>query len=233
MYKKITHNITEEHFAHPLAAELKKKVDKIIVKSTPPKATLPDSPETALHFAVHGLIANLASGVRNYTVAELGGLGDAAYIASKLLTDIKEFSPTLAAYYSTKVGDEAVMHLTDFAKTFVEIVTAAKADKDISKATLVALSHLDSLAKVLSMVNPTLWPESTVKEYLHQYATNVIDQVKARVKKDWVADAKAYESALNLLMNGPVAEGALRGNPDFATVFASGIAKQFPALFTN
>ena len=33
MYKKITHQIVEEHFAHPIAAELKKNVEKIKPKS--------------------------------------------------------------------------------------------------------------------------------------------------------------------------------------------------------
>jgi hypothetical protein len=35
MYKKITHHIVEEHFDHPIAAELKKKIDK-----TKPTATI-------------------------------------------------------------------------------------------------------------------------------------------------------------------------------------------------
>jgi galactokinase/mevalonate kinase-like predicted kinase len=34
MYKRVTHTITEEHFGHAMAAEIKKVVDKTIV---PPK----------------------------------------------------------------------------------------------------------------------------------------------------------------------------------------------------
>lgn len=41
MYKKITHNITEEHYAHPLAAELKKSVEKKIVSQEPMPSPTP------------------------------------------------------------------------------------------------------------------------------------------------------------------------------------------------
>jgi len=235
MYKKITHNITEEHFAHPLAADLKKKVDKLNpplpVKPTP-KATVMITPETQLHMTAHEFFGKLVWGVRNYIISALSNADDTTYVATRLLKDIKDLSPILATYYSKKIGDDAVIHLTAFANIVTELVTAAKAGKDITKLTVSAFGHLDDLANVISVANPTHWPEAVVKEYLHTYFTHVIEQVTNRIKKDWEADMVASTKASNVLTSGPVTEGILKGMPDFSNVFAEGIIKQFPAAFT-
>lgn len=234
MYKKITHNITEEHFAHPIAAELKKKIDKTIVSPTP-KTKLPakTSSETALYLASHELFGKLYAGVRDYLVAALEGAPDTEYITKQLLSDINKFGPVIAGYYSTQVGDEVALHLTEFAKTFTELVTAAKMGKDYAKLTTISLSHLDNLARVLGRINPAHWPEATVKEYLYEYASYVLEQVKSRVRRDWESDRIAKENSSKVLMSGPITTGKLSGKQDLANVFASGLISQFPALFTS
>jgi hypothetical protein len=230
MYKKITHNIVEEHFAHPMAAELKKKVDKTVAPTPKPKVSI--TPEGNLHMAVHELMGKLAWGIRNYIVSTLGGIDDAAFIEASILKDIQDLSPVFTTYYSKTVADESLKHLTEFANAFCEVVKLAKAGKDYTKQAEVALSHADMLAKVLSTANPKNWPEEVVKEYLHQYATHLIAQITARMKKDWEADTLSSVKAINTIMSGPVTEGILKGMPDFANVFASGIVKQFPGLFS-
>ena len=235
MYKKITHNIVEEHFDHPIAAELKKKVDKAIA----PRATLKPrlnstvTPEASLYMAAHELVAKLTWGVRNYLVSALNGGEDSQYIKDRLLKDIAEFGPVLTTYYSPQVGDDVVTHLTEFAKVFCDLVATAKAEKDTTKGITDALGHLEKLSKVLGAINPKFWPEDVVNEYLHQYAIHVIAQITARIKKEWEADTLASLRAVNIMMNGPVSEGTLKGMPDFSNVFASGIIKQFPNLFPN
>ena len=238
MYKKITHNITEEHFAHPLAAELKKKVEKLVVQPmTQPKPTLKSTisitPQTQLHMNSHEFFNKIVWGIRNYLVSELNSAPDADYIKTRLLKDIAELGPILSKYYSTKIGDDAVRHLTAFAGVLVELIAAAKAGKDITKLTASAFGYLDNLANVISIANPTHWPEPVVKEFLHTYFTHVIDQVTARIKKDWDADMVASTKASNVLTSGPVTDGILKGMPDFANVFAEGIIKQFPQVFTT
>lgn len=263
MYKKITHNITEEHFAHPIAAELKKKVDKIKATATidykgrvidpvtgkpaidprtgdfvyadtnvsKAKATIMITPATQLHMHSHEFFGKLLWGIRNYITSELSGADDKEYILSRLLNDIKEFSTILGTYYPKKVGDDAVNHLTQFANVLSELVTSAKAGKDITKLTISGFGHLDDLANTISVANPTHWPETVVKEFLHTYFTHVIEQVTARIKKDWNADMIASTKASNVLTSGPVSEGILKGMPDFSTVFAEGIIKQYPQAF--
>ena len=236
MYKKITHNITEEHFAHPIAAELKKKIDKLTPQPVVnPKATITITPETQMHMHSHELFGKIVWGVRNYLTSALSGADDAAYILSRLLKDIKELSPILTTYYSKKVGDDAVRHLSAFVSLLPEIVSAAKAGKDITTTPISApaIGHLDELATVISAANVEHWPLAVVKEYLHVYFTHVADQIISRVKKDWETDLAESTKANNVLASGPVTDGILKGMPDFANVFAEGIIKQFPKLFTT
>jgi hypothetical protein len=189
------------------------------------------TPEAQLHMTSHELFGKLVWGVRNYITSELNSAPDATYIATRLLKDIKEFAPVFATYYSVKIGEDVVMHLTQFANTVVELISAAKAGKDITKLTATAYGQLDNLANVISVVNPTHWPEAVVKEYLHVYLTHIIEQVTARIKKDWEADTIASIKASNVLTSGPVTEGYIKGMPDFASIFADGIIRQFPAAF--
>jgi len=236
MYKKITHNITEEHFAHPLAADLKKKVDKLnppLPVKPMPKSTITITPETQLHMTSHELFNKLLWGIRHYITSSLSNADDMAFIVDRLLTDIKDFGPILNTYYPKKVGDAAIIHLTEFANVLTELVSAAKAGKDITKLTSSAYGHLDDLATIISAANPAHWPEAVVKEFLHTYLTHVIEQITARIKKDWKADMTASIKASNVLTSGPVTEGILKGMPDFANVFAEGIINQFPAIFTS
>jgi hypothetical protein len=235
MYKKITHNIVEEHFAHPIAAELKKKVDKMSPAGAPPykqkSKIAAATPEAMLYLAANELVGKLTWGIRNYLISALSGIDDAEYIQTRLLKDITDFGPVLTTYYSKKIGDDSVMHLTEFAKVFVEIVSTAKAGKDISKLVTTALGHLDELATVLGNANPKFWPKEVVKEYLNQFATHVLEEITARMKKDWEADTIASMKANDIMMSGPITEGVLKGMPDFANVFASGIIRQFPNIF--
>jgi len=233
MYKKITHNIVEEHFAHPIAAELKKKVDKIVTPvPAMAKPKLSITPEGNLHMASNELFGRLTWAIRNYIVSTLGDLEDAAYIKAEVLKDVQDFAPVFTTYYSKEVADEVVNHLSEAVTTLCELVKAAKMNKDYSKLAETVISHLDMLAKVISTVNPKNWPEQVVKEYLNQYATHLLEQVAARVKKDWEADRIASVKTINTIMSGPVTDGILKGMPDFANVFASGIVKQFPGLFS-
>ena len=235
MYKRITHNIMEEHFAHPIAAELKKKIDKATAQPPKPmlRATITITPEQQLHMTSHELFGKVVWGIRNYIISELNSSPDTNYITTRLLKDIKEFAPVFTLYYSKKIGDDVVMHLTQFANVLVELVTAAKAEKDITRLTASAFGHLDDLANVISVVNPAHWPEAVVKEFWHVYLTHVVEQVKARIKKDWEADTTASIKASNVLTSGPVTEGYIKGMPDFASIFAEGIIKQFPQVFTT
>lgn len=225
MYKKITHNIVEEHFAHPLAAQLKKQIDK--TKPLPPKNK--ESLAGSLDLDAHKLFNKLYWGVRNYVVSALGPNDDSTIlIKTTLLKDVLEFAPFFSAYYPTTVGTAVVSHLTGFVNSVTDVVQAARSGKDFTAPLATTRGHLDALAGVISAANPTSWPEPTVKSLLHEYLMKVVDQIIARTKKDWKADLEAATLAHNVLTTGPISFGTLKGNPDFTCVLVNGIRDQFP-----
>lgn len=225
MYKKITHDIVEEHFHHPLAAQLKKQLDK--TKPQPPKSK--ESHTGPLDIEAHKLFNKLYWGVRNYVVSALGPNDDSTIlIKTTLLKDVLEFAPFFNAYYPTTVGAAVVNHLTGFVNSVTDVVQVARSGKDFTAPLATTRGHLDALAGVIGAANPTSWPEPIVKSFLQEYLMKVVDQVIARTKKDWKADVEASILAHNVLTTGPISFGTLKGNPDFAQVVVNGIRDQFP-----
>lgn len=217
MYKKITHNIVEEHFAHPLAADLKKKIDK---------SKMSRESATKIQIDARRLISNLFWGIRRYMIDALGTHDEAtAAVKAKLLTDILEFVPVFAGHFPVTVSSDVVRHLVNFVNSFADIVASAKSGKDTTALVALAQTHLDQLAQVLGTANPTHWPVATVKVYLKEYLTLVATQLTSRIKKDWKADMDAESYALNMMLNGPIMrDGPLKNWPDFASVLATGLA---------
>jgi hypothetical protein len=225
MYKKITHNVVEEHFAHPLAAQLKKQIDK--TKPAPPKNK--ETLTGPLDLDAHKLFNKLHWGVRNYVVSALGPNDDSTIlIKTTLLKDVLEFAPFFNAYYPTTIGSSVVTHLTGFVNSVTDVVQAARSGKDFTSPLTATRGHLDALAGVISAANQTSWPAPTVKAYLHEYLMKVVDQIIARTKKDWKADLEAATLAHNVLTTGPISFGTLKSSPDFACVVVNGIRNQFP-----
>lgn len=225
MYKKITHNIVEEHFAHPLAADLKKKIEKSKLE----EASVPTQSQLDTHRAV----TTFFWGVRNFLINALSAHDDAA-TASKnsLLTGISDFIPVFRSYPAA-VGTGVVTHLTGLVNAYADAIAAAKAGKDIAPFTSAMQTHCDSLVQVLSSANPNHWPATVAKSYLYTYASLLADQLNARVKKDWPDDIRSENHAMNLMISGPVTyTSPLKNWVDFATFLMSGLPKQSAAITT-
>lgn len=226
MYKRITHNIVEEHFDHPLATEIK---SKLAPRQGPPSVT--SDAEVQFRRKTDNLFARLSRGLRSYIVSAIGTDSDAEFIKTQLIAAVNEFAPELTEYYSPTVVAEITGNLLGFINPFVQLVMYAKVNSDYSTYLTAATASLDALAGSLNLINPANWPEETVKEYLHEYLTCLVEQVKARLKEDWVADADQVEFGNSLLLHGPVPNGPLKDMPGFAVVFANGIVNQFPIRF--
>ena len=219
MYKRITHNIVEEHFDHPMAFDLKEK------SSDPMDPTLPKmkSSKNSMWMSTNTDISTLVGHVRNYIVSEIGSADDVEYAKNKVLADVTRIGDTIAKHYSMEVSDAVLTHLTGIVTSLVSLLGAAKASKDLGPYTTIVLSHVDSLATALGAANPNKWNRVAVKEYLTQYVVALAEQIGARLAKDWAADEAAATKANNIMFNGPISSGSLEGKPDFEHVYCSGL----------
>lgn len=220
MYKRISHNIVEEHFDHPLAVELKDKIANTTGNIHPKFGSVNAGP--GLH--MNQDISKLVGHIRNYIVSEIASAEDVDYAKNQVLSDVTSIKNSIVKHYSSDIGDAVLTHLTGIVTSLVTLLGAAKASKDIEPYKAIVLSHADALATVLAEANPSKWGRSVnVKSYLDQYIGLLIDQAGARIAGDWAADEEAAIKATNLMCNGPVTFGSLSGKPDFEHVYRSGL----------
>jgi hypothetical protein len=218
MYKRIVHNIIEEHYSVP--ADTKKMSAGIRVKVA-----------SELQMATENLFRDLAFNLRGYIVSVLISGEGSEFLLSKIISNIKEFENFLGGFYGADRVTEIVQHLKEFIDSIKRILILAKAGSDYSMAFDEALMHMDSVAAGISKLNPEHWPESIVKQYLRFYAGLLMDQIVARQAEDWDSEFIAINVARRLMFNGPINIGYNTGMPDFAEYVAAGIFKQFPRKF--
>ena len=218
MYKRISHNIVEEHFDHPFAIEMK---DKMSSGTSDKKLTSRDGRDW-LH--TNNEIATLVEHIRNYIVSDIASASDTDFVKNQVLTDITNISNSIGKHFTSNIGDTALTHLTGLVTSVVNLVGAAKTAKDLEPYKAIVLSHCDALASALGNASPSKWgSQAAVKDYLDQYVGLLVDQINARIAENWTADQVALDSAINLMYNGPVASGTLRNKPDFQHVYWSGL----------
>jgi len=220
MYKRISHNIVEEHFDHPMAIDLKDKLSNP-VDPVPPKM----KSSSGVWMSANNDISTLVGHIRNYIVSEIGSADDVEYVKNQVLNDVTRIADTVAEYYSTEISDSVLTHLTGIVTSLVSLLGAAKASKDLDPYKAIVLSHVDSLATALGAASPSKWNRITVKEYLTQYIVALAEQIAARIASDWEADEFASTKANNLMFNGPVSSGSLKDKPDFEHVYWSGLVR--------
>lgn len=228
MYKKITHNITEEHFGHPLATQMKKQMDKHNSKSMGVGDAIADT----THLDTHKQFSKLIWGVRNYIISALGPNDDGTtLLKNNLLTDATMIGQFFSRYYpASAVGSNIATHLTGFVTSLVDVVQLARSSRDYTTQLTAVRTHLDQLARALAAANPKTWSAAQVAPYLTEYVGKLTEQIAARVKKDWKADLAAEYQTNQLMLNGPIEFGTLKDWPDFAHRIASGLAGKPPAV---
>jgi hypothetical protein len=95
------------------------------------------------------------------------------------------------------------------------------------------MQKLQSFADTMTALSPQWWTSigQTASQYLTAYGTHALDQVMFRKASKWSEDIDAYNVASNIIANGPVYQTPFGGSPDFATILANSIVRQFPDKF--
>jgi len=216
MYKKITHNIVEEHFDHPLAMEIKSTMSQTrtdpIIKSTASLA------EEQFRRQANAMWTTLGWRLRNLVESVWHDGGDLGAINDQISKDIKNIRNGLTPYVSEEslgsfeIGLQALV--TDLANE-IKAVKSGKDTRDLESKTMVAIVNL---AEYLESVNPKNWPKAAVVDIFTNLKNLYLDQVKFKMKRDWPADIDALNMSIATLTR-------------FADIFSSGIINEFPKKF--
>lgn len=241
MYKKITHNIVEEHFDHPMASRIRAGLHHMPYDTPDPDTQYPYDPygpspmamsanlQTIFRSESCKLWGNFLARTRGAMVSAMDGLSDASVITAQLDTDITKIGDVVKYYVGETTANDFMNHLRSITSVIVDAGKAIKAGKDISSLKLTLAMHIDEMAGQLSKLIPSAWPASAVKDIWTRLTDSLIQQAVARTAKDYAADLAAMENAHDIMLapyNGPISIPS-----GFSDIFANGIIKQFPDMF--
>ena len=234
MYKKITHNIIEEHFDYPVEPYINGNGNTNGNGNGKVSAMWPVLPNSWNYTTAMKNQFNEFNGLlRSYLVSALAGNTDTEYIKSELIKSGGEFYNFFEPYYGQTNSSILVGHLSGFVNTFIEFVNAVGSGTDVSAIRQRAVEKLTDFINAIYSVNPQWWTNAVIKPdiYLTTYAQSLMEQATSRKAKNWSADSEAAKTAANIIANGPVYPSPFNGNQDFSTILSNSITQQFPNKF--
>lgn len=248
VYKLITHTIKEEHYDHPIALQAingtklngayaayngNGNPNGVVVTETEmfvPGTVSVFNTEPAVTWRMdqRTIWARYLWRLRNYITSALHNGEDLAVVEEQLFQNIDEIGDSVRPYYGLVASKQLAQYMRSFVLTVLEIVQTLKEGGNIDALTKKVDAKLDEFAAFAEKANPQHWPAATVKAIFGKVLQAWIEQVRARVSKNWPADIEAVDTAHRIIL-----AGQFDGTPAFSDIFAKGIIMQFPDRFTE
>jgi hypothetical protein len=154
---------------------------------------------------------------RMYVISAVGDQPDKKATAERLLKNQEDIGKAIGVYYGDEPGSRVTDLLKEHITIAVDLIDAAKAGDDakFEKINKEWNRNADDISEFLSKANPN-WPKATLVEMMNLHLTTTIDEVKARLGKDWNADVKAFDVVYDhiLIMADALSEGIIKQFPD-------------------
>jgi hypothetical protein len=138
--------------------------------------------------------------------------------ASKRLAKSQDdIGRAFAPFYGAETGSKVTTLLRQHTSLVREMIEAsmAKNTAKLTEADKRWRANADSIATLLSTVNPTNWPMATIQPVLVGGMNLTIAETNARLKRDYNADVETFDTILAQSLN-------------LADMLSNGIIKQFP-----
>ena len=242
MYKKIVHNITEEHYDHPLATEIKSRMTKGNQRITPPEMLGPNDAlpqfvmnEDTMNFRMdsRSLWAKYAWGLLNYGISMNAGLPVMEQVEARMFKNARSLGDFITPYYGISAGTRFSDLLSSIGQVGIDVVKATKEKESLDKYQTMWTDQIVLLAQFMNELNPSNWPKSTVTDYFTNLVTFWVDEIKARAANDANADEAAIENLNKLVVMGVPNSVPAHKASSLSDVFSRGIIAQFPSLFVE
>lgn len=175
--------------------------------------------EVALYTTMRKLWTDHVVWTRQYIVAAVDDRPEAQQAAQRLLKNQEDIGNAVAGYYGKEAGDALTALLKEHITIAVDFIAAAKANDTakVNDASARWDKNAEDIADFLSEANPN-WPKAVVLEMLKKHLATTLDEVTARLKKDYVADVKAFDVVFDHIN-------------EMADALSAGIVAQFPDKF--
>lgn len=226
MYKKITHQIQEEHFntVAPKGFPLK----QFNTAGSLPAYVM--SEETMLfRMDSRTLWAKYVWGLLNYGISLNNMIPGTREVERRLSRNAYALGEYIAPYYGANAADRFGTLLNSFCKIGVEVIDAIKDNRSIVGTEELWVQVIDELSSFLNELNPSNWPKILIAEYFTNLAKHWIDEISSRAAEDWSANEVAIEKLNKLAITGLGTNGGTFGS--LADLISRGIIAQFPMRF--
>jgi hypothetical protein len=230
MYKVITHTIKEEHYGHPMSAEV--GIAKH-ANTSPHTGNITTHALTAgneimlrpssveFRMNLRSLFSRFFWRVRDYLISVLDSR-ESSDVEIELYKNIDAIGAFIDAIYGPTIANEFNNSLKDVIKNLIFVVKDIRSGKDFMDTKNKLSESIRTFANFLNRINTTQWPYSAVVDIFSDLTNNWIIQISSRKIKDWVEDMRMVDKNEDIMLSGDVARGA----PSFAEIFAKGIIAQ-------
>jgi len=223
MYKKILHNIVEEHYDHPMAIEMTKK------HNGPVSAWPPLPAKYELIGAIKAQFSKLNSNLRELIISKLADSPDVAFITNNLSATASEFTSIIGTYLDSRAAQSAVNAVNSFIKAIDDMIVAIKNGVSIDEIKSRATTTFKEFLNLIVGNSPLL--DLAALPYVDTYVDYLAQEITARFKKDFNSESKAVENARIIMTFGPVYDPPFYGRQDIATNISNNITNTYPTKF--
>jgi hypothetical protein len=243
MYKKITHDIVEEHYDHPAALPDHVRAQlgpNVVLPGPADSGVLPPLPifvinERTLIFRMDSrtLWTRYALGMVNYSVSDFGNLTSTSKVEANLSRNAAAVGNYFVPYYGITAGTKIGTLLSAICKNGTKVVSAVKnGSKDLEVYREIWARESRNLAEYFNELNPNQYPEDLIAEMLISMTNFWIEDFVARLADDFAADQIALDNILKVAVIG-IPDHANKGYSSLADILSRGIISQFPLSFAD
>lgn len=219
----VTHTITKEQYVNgklvkPMAGE---SLPTVVIN------------ERTMNFRMDNrtLWTRYSLGMINFSVALFGKMD-----SDNVLENLKRAALACGNYVTPYYGFNAAKKIGSLLTVIVvngsKVAEALQAGRDIAAYETIWDKQINELATYLNELNPQHWPKDTLDEMFINLTALWVDDFRARLAKDFVADSIALDNIVKIAVSG-IPNHINKGYTSIADVISKGIIAQSPLEFAE
>lgn len=224
MYKKITHNIVEEHYSSDAVAMHLHAPQQMRQINAKEYQDLSNQLKTQNKLRWD----QICSRMRENIISIMSTGDDQSLLYDQLTKDVEYLLYELNSLYGKPAITELCTLFKNMLHSVLMVVRDIRANKDTKDNLAKLETAISEVALYLSNVNAVDWPASAVKSILTAATEGWIGSATARFKREWIDDLALATRVREILVTGTSVQ-----NPSFADIMSSGIIRQFPMVFSS
>jgi hypothetical protein len=232
MYKKISHDIVEEHFEHPATLPSGMLDNSNRLKLNPLPTVVINEKTLVFRMDSRTLWTKYALGLVNYAVSSVADLSTTPSVEERLTRSATLIGDYFIPYYGIRAGNNIGKMLTDIFETGVDVVEILKKKGDIVPLQIKWAGQTKALAELFNDLNPEQYPFLLIEEMLQALTKLWTDNINARITKNIIMNAESIDGINKLVITG-IANHVNKGYQSLADVLSRGVIAQYPLLFVD